>query len=291
MYTTRPSQFDYHRPASLDEALDLLASVEDARPLAGGHSLLPTMKLRLSTPAALVDIGRLPGLDGISKDGDTLTIGGLATHASVVSSDVVRAECPVLHETAALIGDHQVRNRGTIGGSVAHADPAADYPTVLKALGATIVATGKGGPREIAADDFFVSVFTTALEPGELVTSVKVPLERGGSGAAYRKHAHPASRYAVVGVAALVELDGGTFRSARIVVGGAVGTPVTAESAAAALVGQAPSGEAIENAANKVSEALTEPIGDVYASGEYRVHLAGILARKAIAAAVDRAER
>jgi aerobic carbon-monoxide dehydrogenase medium subunit len=289
MYTTRPSQFDYHRPTSLDEAIDLLATLEDARPLAGGHSLLPTMKLRLSTPAALVDIGRLPGLDGISKDGDVLTIGGLATHASVARSDVVRAECPVLAETAGLIGDQQVRNRGTIGGSVAHADPAADYPTVLKALGATITATGKGGTRDISADDFFVSVFTTALEQGELVTSVKVPVGGASTGAAYRKHAHPASRYAVVGVAARVELDGGTCQSARIVVGGAVGTPVHAESAAASLVGQAPSEEAISNAADKVSEALTEPIGDVYASGEYRVHLAGILARKAIAGAVEQA--
>jgi carbon-monoxide dehydrogenase medium subunit len=289
MYTTRPSQFDYHRPASLDEALDLLASVEGARPLAGGHSLLPLMKLRLSTPAALVDIGRLPGLDEVSKDGDVLTIGGLATHASVAGSELVRAECPVLADMAGLIGDHQVRNRGTIGGSVSHADPAADYPTVLKALGATISATGKGGSREISADDFFVSDFTTALEPGELVTSVKVPVAGASAGAAYRKHAHPASRYAVVGVAARVELDGGTCRSARIVVGGAVGTPVHAESAAASLVGQAPSEEAIANAADKVSEALTEPIGDVYASGEYRVHLAGVLARKAIAGAVEQA--
>ncbi|MGZ4353131.1 MAG: FAD binding domain-containing protein, partial [Gaiellaceae bacterium] len=162
MYTIRPAEFDYVRPASLDEALAALAA-EDARPLAGGHSLLPMMKLRLARPATLVDIARIPGLDGIRLDGDTLRIGALARHAAVASSDVVRDACPVLAETAAGIGDPQVRNRGTIGGSLAHADPGADYPTVTKALGATITVAAADGTREVGADDFFVGTWTTAL--------------------------------------------------------------------------------------------------------------------------------
>ena len=171
----RPAEFEYHRPTSLDEAVALLVEVDDSRPLAGGHSLLPMMKLRLANPPALVDLGGIPGLDGISARTAACTIGALATHASVAASEVAIGIAPVVPETAALIGDRQVRNCGTIGGSVAHADPGADYPTVLKALGATITATGGGGEREIAADDFFRGMFATALEPGELVTSVKVP--------------------------------------------------------------------------------------------------------------------
>ncbi len=203
MYTMRPAEFAYHRPLSLDEAISLLGD-EDARPLAGGHSLLPLMKLRLATPGALVDLGRIPGLKEISANGGGLKIGALATHAAVAESEVAIGIAPVIPETAAKIGDRQVRNRGTIGGSVAHADPSADYPTVLKALGATINVAGKNGERQIAADDFFRGIFETALEPGELVTSVTVPATPAGTGAAYEKHSHPASRYAVVGVAAVV---------------------------------------------------------------------------------------
>src|SRR3954463_6003810 len=245
MYTTRPAEFAYHRPSSLDEAVALLAELEDARPLAGGHSLLPAMKIRFSTPAALVDLASIPGLAGIERGGDGIRIGALATHASVATSEVVRDGCPMLAEAAALIGDRQVRNRGTIGGSVAHADPGADYPTVVKALGATITAVGKSGSREIAADDFFTGIFTTALEPGELVTSVQVPVTAAGAGAAYVKHKHPASRYAVVGAAAVVSVDGGSCRSARVGVGGAVGSPVLVSAAGDALQGSSVSAEAI----------------------------------------------
>src|SRR5439155_9216028 len=198
MYTTRPAPFTYHRASSVDEAVSLLAELDDARPLAGGHSLLPAMKLRLSTPAALVDIGSIPGLAAIERDGDGIRIGALATHASVAASELVRSDCPILSDAAALIGDRQVRNRGTIGGSLAHADPGADYPTVVTALGATIVVQGPNGEREVAADDFFTGVFTTALEQGELLTAVRVPTVQK---AAYEKHRHPASGYAVVGVA------------------------------------------------------------------------------------------
>jgi aerobic carbon-monoxide dehydrogenase medium subunit len=284
MYTQRPAEFTYHRPTTLDGAIGLLAKNGDTRPLAGGHSLLPMMKLRLAEPASLVDIGRIPGLDRIEAEGDELRIGALATHASVASAELVREKCRVLAVTAEGIGDRQVRNRGTIGGSLAHADPGADYPTVVTALGATIVAQGPNGERELAADDFFTGVFTTALQQGELVTAVRVPT---GGGAAYQKHRHPASGYAVAGVACVARAD-----EVRIVIGGVTGTPVRARAAEQAMeIGIAPVDEAvIAAAAEKVPEALSGPIGDTYASGEYRVHLAQVLAKRAIKAALEAAE-
>ena len=253
------AQFDYYRPSTLEEAISLLGSVDGARPLAGGHSLLPVMKRRLSSPAALVDIGRLPNMDKVFVDrGSNIRIGALATHAAVAASGF-----GVLADTAAMIGDDQVRNRGTIGGSVAHADPAADYPTVLVALGASITVQGADGTRTIAADEFFVDLFETALQPGELVTEITVPELSGG--AAYVKHRHPASSYAVVGVAAVVSGPG----SGHMVVGGATPTPVKVD-------GIDP---------DAIPGAISDPIGDVYASGEYRVHLATVLAKRALALA------
>ena len=286
MYTMRPAEFDYHRPTSLDEALSLIG--EEARPLAGGHSLIPLLKFRLSTPAALVDLAGVPGLGEISANGG-LTIGALATHREVAESDAVRSACPVLAEAAGLIGDPQVRNRGTLGGSIAHADPAADYPTLLKALGATVSVVGPNGTREIAADDFFVGIFTTALNPDELVTSVSVPARATGTGAAYVKHHHPASRFAVAGVAAVVTVEGGNCTAARITVGGVSASPTHASSAADSLVGGPVSDEAIAAAAAKVPESLESPTTDAYASGEYRLHLAEVLAARALAKAFERA--
>jgi aerobic carbon-monoxide dehydrogenase medium subunit len=285
MYTMRPAEFAYHRPGSLEEALSLLGEGEESRALAGGHSLLPLMKLRLSTPTALIDLAGVPGLDEITEDGDGLRVGALATHASVAESELVRSRCPVLAETAALIGDAQVRNRGTLGGSVAHADPAADYPTVLTALGATIAAAGSGGERDIAADDFF----TTALQPGELVVAAKVPAMPAGTGAAYLKHRHPASFYAVVGVAAVVSVDGGSCSAATLTIAGVAATPVDATAAAESLVGAPPSEESATTAAEKVADALPNAMSDTYASGEYRVHLATVLAKRALLRAFERA--
>jgi carbon-monoxide dehydrogenase medium subunit len=289
MYTMRPAEFTYHRPTSLEEAIGLLGGSEEARPLAGGHSLLPMMKLRLATPETLVDLGGIPGLDAIEADGDDLRIGALATHAAVSESEVVRAQCPVLAETASEIGDPQVRNRGTIGGSVAHADPGADYPTVLTALDATILVAGAKGEREIGADQFFVELLTTALEPGELVAAVRVPATGAGSGAAYVKHRHPASGYAVVGVAAAVAVYGGKCSAAKVAVGGVSGTPVRAAGAEEAIAGTAPSDDAIAAAAARVPESLARTTGDTYASGEYRVHLATVLAARALTKAFERA--
>jgi aerobic carbon-monoxide dehydrogenase medium subunit len=288
MYTMRPAEFEYHRPTSLDEAISLLSEIEDSRPLAGGHSLLPMMKLRLAMPAALVDLSRIPGLDEISGNGG-LTIGGMATHAEVAGSEVAIGIAPVIPQTAAGIGDLQVRNCGTIGGSVAHADPGADYPTVLKALGATITASGRSGEREISADDFFRGIFETALDPGELLTSVNVPATSAGTGAAYVKHRHPASGYTVAGAAAVVSVEGGTCRTAQLTIGGVTSPPVHATAAAEALIGAAGTEEAIAAAAEKVPESLPHTTGDSYASAEYRTHLAKVLAARALRKAFERA--
>ncbi len=283
------ANFDYYRPKTVAEAVELLRKNKGATVLAGGHSLLPSMKLRVSTPSALVDIGRIKGLSGIKAGKKEVTIGALTTHATVASSDALKKACPILAEAAALIGDTQVRNRGTIGGSLAHADPAADYPTVIIALGATLTATGLTGAREIEAGKFFKDLFTTALKSGELLTSISVPTYGAGTGGAYLKHRHPASSYAVVGTAALVTLQNGTCGRVSLVVVGATPTPVRARAAEQALTGEAPDEAAIAAAAAKVAEAIADPLSDLYASGEYRVHLATVLARRALAAAVGRA--
>jgi carbon-monoxide dehydrogenase medium subunit len=245
------------------------------------------MKLRLAEPAALVDLGRIPGLDGIEVEGEELRIGALATHASVAASELVRKQCHVVAVTADGIGDRQVRNRGTIGGSLAHADPGADYPTVLTALGATVVLQGPDGERRVAADEFFTGVFTTALEPGELVTTVRVPVVARGTGAAYEKHRHPASGYAVAGVAVVAKVDDGKCAEARMAVGGVTGTPVRATEAEHVMIGIAPvDEERIAAAAEKVPAVLSGALADTYASSEYRVHLAQVLAKRAIEAAL-----
>jgi carbon-monoxide dehydrogenase medium subunit len=283
MYTT---PFDYHRPRSLAEAAELLKKDPEARLLAGGHSLLPAMRLRLSTPTALVDLSGVQELSGIRATGDALVVGAMTTHAAVAESDAVRSSCPLLAETASGIGDLQVRNRGTIGGSVAHADPGADYPTALAALGATDEA---GGARRIPIDGFFKGLFTTDLRPGEILTAVHVPTYGKGTGGAYLKHRHPASSFAVVGVAALVSVSGGTCTKVSLVVGGASANPVRVKAGESALAGQAPTDAALAAAAGHVAAAIASPMSDLYASGEYRVHLASVLARRALAQAVARA--
>lgn len=283
-----PTSFDYHRPRSLAEAADLLKSNPDARLLAGGHSLLPAIKLRLSSPTALVDLSGIAGLAAITSAGRGLVIGAMATHAAVASSETVRSTCALLAETAAHIGDLQVRNRGTIGGSVAHADPAADYPTALTALGATIETAGAAA-RKLPIEGFYQGLFATDLQPGEIVTAIHVPGYGKGTGGAYLKHRHPASGYAVVGVAALVTVEGGKCSKVSLVVGGVTVNPVRAKAAEAALTGQAPGEAAFAAAAAKVADALERPLSDLYASGEFRVHLAGVLAKRALAQAAARA--
>jgi carbon-monoxide dehydrogenase medium subunit len=273
--------FDYHRPKTVKEALKLLREVKGSRILAGGHSLLPAMKLRLASPAALIDISRIAELSGIKSTKDGLRIGALTTHAAIAASHVVRKSCPVLAETAEHIGDQQVRNRGTIGGSIAHADPAADYPTIMLLLDAKFTAAD-GKEREIPAEKFFLDLFTTSLKPGEILTSVLIPALDSGASAVYLKHRHPASAFAVVGVAVMIRLKDGKCADVRIAVGGATASAVRAKAAEKALTGQAPTAANVERAAAAVGEALKDPLSDSYASGEFRVHLATVMTKRAL---------
>jgi carbon-monoxide dehydrogenase medium subunit len=284
-----PASFDYYRPTTVAEATKLMGQHADAKVLAGGHSLLPVLKLRLATPSALIDIGGIADLKGVKTGGGALTIGALTTHAQIAASDEVKRGCALLAETALAIGDIQVRNRGTIGGSLAHADPSADFPGVMLTLGATLTATGPSGSREIAAEAFFTDLFTTALAPNELLSAVSVPTYGAGTGGAYVKHRHPASSYAVVGVSALVTLKDGKVSGARVAVGGAMPTPKRLTAVEQAAVGKAPDEGSLLNAVKEVEQGVTDPLGDIYASAEYRVHLTRVLAKRALEAAAQRA--
>jgi carbon-monoxide dehydrogenase medium subunit len=283
--------FDYYRAGTLAEAHQLLKDHPEAKLLAGGHSLLPLMKLRLAQPPAVVDIGRLAELRGITVQGDGLRIGALTTHAELAASADVGQTVPLLAEAAGMIGDPTIRNRGTIGGNVAHADPASDLPTVLLAAGARFVTAGPGGERTLDAKDFFQGLMSTALKEDEVLTAILVPSLKKGEGSAYVKWSHPASRYAVVGAAAIVA-GGGTITSARIAVGGLVPRATRAASVEAALAGQAPTAEAIEKAAGKLSADLgSSLIGDVFASAEFRGRVAPVYVGRAIATAAARAAK
>jgi len=284
-----PASFGYHAARSVEEALDLLTKYgEDAKLLAGGHSLIPAMKLRLSSPSYLIDLGTVPGLGGIRIDGDALAIGALAVHADIVSSDIVRRRVPALSDAAGVIGDVQVRNRGTIGGSVAHADPAADFPVILTALNASFVAVSPSGSRTISVDDFFVDFYTTALAPNEVLTEIRVPLPPSSAGTAYHKMAHPASGYVVVSAGALVNRDAsGRCTTARIAIGGLGSGPLRAKATEAALQGQRLTVDVTAAAASKAAEG-SDPVDDIYASAEYKQHMATVLARRAIAGATKK---
>jgi carbon-monoxide dehydrogenase medium subunit len=285
-----PAEFEYYRAHTVDDAQHLLKEHPGAKLLAGGHSLIPLMKLRLARPAAVIDIGRIADLKGISVRGDTLRIGALTTHAELAASEEVRRGAPALAEAAAVVGDPAVRNRGTIGGNAAHSDPASDLPTVLVAAEARLVAVGPNGERTIEAAAFFQGLMTTALDENEVLTAVTVPVLKSGEGAAYVKFAHPASRYAVVGAAAVVAVRGGTCASARIVVGGLVPRATRAPSVDSALTGQRLSPAAIEKAAAQVTHDLGDDVlGDIFASAEYRRAVAPVYVKRAVAAAVERA--
>jgi aerobic carbon-monoxide dehydrogenase medium subunit len=263
-----PATFDYEVADSAAHALSLLAEHgEDAKLLAGGHSLLPMMKVRLAQPAVLVDIARVGELSGIRSEGDELVIGATTRHADVAGSDLVRAEVPLLAYAAAQVGDPQIRHRGTIGGSLAHADPSADLPMTLLALGGSVEITGPAGVRTVAADDFFVGPFETALSPDELLSAVRVP--RGGDVSwGYQKFVRRANDWAIVGVAAY---DG------RVALANMGGTPLRALAAEEALRGGASAAEAAAHAADG-----TSPGYDFHADTEYRKHLARVLTKRAL---------
>ena len=262
-----PAPFEYAAADSAEHALELLAKFgDDAKLLAGGHSLLPMMKLRLAFPSALIDIGRVRELAGIRADGDELVIGATTCHADVAGSDLVRSQAPLLAHSAAQVGDPQIRHRGTIGGSLAHADPAADLPMALVALGGSVEITGPGGTRTAAAD-FFTGFLETSLEPGELLSAVRVP-RRPGTGWGYQKFVRRANDWAIVGVAAI---DG------RIALANMGPVPIRARAAEQALAG----GASLAEAASLAAEG-TQPAEDIHADRTYRQHLARVLTRRAL---------
>jgi aerobic carbon-monoxide dehydrogenase medium subunit len=285
-----PAKFEYHAPKSLEEAVQLLERHGgEAKLLAGGHSLLPLMKLRLSSPRFVIDLRRLRGFDEIREEGDKLSLGALTTHAQVAKSELLRSQCPLLPATARHIGDVQVRNRGTLGGSLAHADPAADYPAAILALDAEIVAANGSGSRTIAARNFFVDMLTTALRPGEILTHVRLPKCSPRTGWAYEKLPQPASGFAIVGVAVRLDLDAmGKIASPAVALTGVAPRAFRAEEVEKALAGGKPSEKLFADAAQHVVNGI-EPLGDLHASAEYRAAMAVVFTRRAIARAAERA--
>jgi aerobic carbon-monoxide dehydrogenase medium subunit len=286
-----PANFDYIAAKSLDEALSLLAKhKDDAKLLAGGHSLLPAMKLRLAQPKVLIDLGKIKDLSYIKEDGGHVRIGAMTTHFQIETSDLLRRVCPLLPETASNLGDMQVRNKGTIGGSLAHSDPAADWPAAVLAVDAEIVLANPKGERVIKATEFFVDLLTTALQPGEVLKEIRFATPKGRVGQAYLKVRHPASGFAVVGIAANLMLDGsGKCQSAGIGVTGVAPKAYRAGAAENALKGKSLDAKTLATAAEHAAAGV-QANSDLFASGEYRKHLAQVYTRRALETAVSRAK-
>ena len=277
-----PAGFEYEVAENVDHAIELLGKNEDAKLLAGGHSLLPAMKLRLARPALLVDVGRLDELSYVQEEGDTIAIGALTRHKDVAASLVLREHCAIVSHTAGQVGDPQVRHRGTIGGSLAHGDPASDLPTVILALDGELVACGPGGDRAIPAGDFFTGVWQTALEPNEVLVEIRIPKLGAAAGWSYTKMARRAQDWATVAVAAVVHGNGSVER-ASVALTNMGATSLRATSAEEALVGAA----SIEDAAALAADG-TEPPTDHAASSDFRKHLARVLTRRALEEAIRR---
>jgi carbon-monoxide dehydrogenase medium subunit len=285
------ASFDYYRARSLADARQLLAAHPGAKLLAGGHSLLPLMKLRLAAPPAVVDIGRVPELRGITRSGDVIRIGALTTHADLAASTELGGAAQALAEAAAAVGDPAVRNRGTIGGNIAHADPASDLPIVLVALAARMIAAGAQGERTIDADQFFTGIMTTALADGEILVAIDVPVAGRGQGSAYAKFAHPASRYAVVGAAALLTIENDVLSAARVALGGLLPNARRAPAVERALIGKPSSADTIAAAARLAADDLGgDTAGDIFASAEYRAAMAAVYVKRALETAAARAK-
>ncbi|MDP9352005.1 MAG: xanthine dehydrogenase family protein subunit M [Chloroflexota bacterium] len=286
-----PAEFEYHAPTTTQEAVQLLQQYGDeAKVLAGGHSLVPLLRLRLASPAVLVDINRIADLRGITRSNGTVTIGAMTTHATIEHSEGLKQALPILPAAATLIGDPMVRNRGTFGGSLAHADPAGDWPAVALALGAQMHILGPDGERTVPVDEFFVGLLTSAVEPGELLTHVSLPMPTGRVGMSYQKFAHPASGYAVTGVAALVTLgEDGICADCRVAITGAGDRATRATETEAALQGQVLNETTIARAAEHASSGV-EFLGDIYASETYREQLVKVYAKRALLAALQSAD-
>ena len=279
-----PSGFSYHRAQSVEEAVGLLQKHEDAKILAGGHSLIPAMKLRLDAPEMLIDISKIASLQSIEEADGNLVIGAGVTHHQIASSDLVKGKIAMLAEAADLIGDVQVRNVGTIGGSIAHADPAADWPALLLAADAKIAVAGVKGARTIAAADFFEGLFTTALGEGEVITAIHFPIPSANTKTSYQKFMQPASRFAIVGCAVMVTQNGGTCEKVNVAFTGVSDRAFRDKGVEDALTGKAANAENIAAAAATAADGV-DIMSDHFASEEYRQHLARVYARKALSAA------
>jgi carbon-monoxide dehydrogenase medium subunit len=285
-----PAQLDYVRPGSLDEALRILTDREgEAKLLSGGYSLIPLIKLRLAQPALLVDMQAIAGLDGIGETDDALVIGSRATHRQIAESPIIATKYPGLVDVAAGIGDPQVRNWGTIGGSVAHADPASDWPAFLLAGSATIVCRGPSGTREIAARDFFLDTFTTAIEPTEVLTEIRIRRRTSGVGGAYEKLERKVGDFATAGVAVVMRIDAsGAILGAGIGVTGVSAAPFAATDAEATLAGKRPSDDAFR-AAGAAAAAASQPVSDIRGPAEYKRAMVAELTVRALRRATERA--
>lgn len=279
-----PSQFDYVAPQTVEEALAALAEHgDDAKVMAGGQSLLPILRLRMNTPETVIDLGRIPELREITDDGDAIVIGAMATHDEARKHALVGEHARLLSVTLAEVADPQIRHRGTVGGALVHADPAGDVGTAALALDAQMVVVGPNGSRTVAAEDFFVGLFTSAVGEDELLTQIRIP-KHTGWGAHYEKFVRLVHQWSIVAVAATLKVEGGSIADARVALTNMGATPLRARSVEQALIGQAPTADAVREAAAKAAEG-TEPPSDLNGGADYRQHLAGVLTRRAVLAA------
>ena len=284
-----PGAFAYHRPKSVKEAVAMLADLgEDARPLAGGHSLIPMMKLRLATPAHLVDLGGIGELRGIREQGGDIVIGAMTTQHELIADATLAAKLPILRETALVIADPQVRYVGTLGGNVANGDPGNDMPAVMLCLGATYHVAGKGGERKIAARDFYEGAYLTALEPGEMVTAIRIPAPPQGHGAAYEKLKRKIGDYATAAAAVILTQSQGRVATCSIGLTNVAETPLWAEEAAKLVVGSALDAATVKKAA-AAAEAIASPASDNRGPAQYRKKMAGVMVARALTRAKSRA--
>jgi len=284
-----PGSFDYHRPSSVKEAVGLLAQLgEDARAIAGGHSLIPMMKLRLAAPTDLVDLGGIADLKGIKADGGDVVIGAMTTQHELLGSQVIRDKLPLLIETAETIADPQVRYLGTVGGNVANGDPGNDMPAVMMCLGATYHLTGKGGERKVAARDFYQGAYFTALEPGEIVTAIRIPAPPAGHGSAYEKLKRKVGDYATAAAAVILTMKGGKVESCSIGLTNVAETPLWAEEAGKILIGSGLDDATVKKAV-AAAEKITSPATDRRGTPQYRTKMAGVMLTRALARAKQRA--
>jgi len=285
-----PGPFSYYRPTTLADAVKLLATLGDeARPLAGGHSLVPMMKLRLATPDHLVDLHGIAGLKGIRRDGNKVVIGAMTTQHQLLASDEIAKSIPILHETATVIADPQVRYRGTIGGNVANGDPGNDMPALMMTLGANYQLEGASGARDVAAVEFYQGAYFTALEPGEILTSISIPVPAAGHGYAYEKLKRKVGDYATAAAAVVLTMAGGTVASCTIGLTNLSETPLLATDAAKAVIGTNLDAATLKKAA-AAAEAIMSPAADARGPVEYRKHVGGIMVTRALQRAAGRAK-